>query len=259
MNILQSIVLGVVEGLTEFLPISSTFHLIFAGNLLGLSASPFVKLFEVFIQAGAISALLFIYLRTLLQNLRLTSFVLLSFLPTAVFGALLYGVIKLYFFDSQTLMLAAFVFMGIIFLLIENLVARGRLTLHKTLSDLTTRDSLLIGLAQVFAVVPGVSRAGSVMVGMMGLGYTREIAAQYTFLLSLPTILAASAYDLFKSRSLLAGATQYTLLAVGFLTAFIVAYLTVNWFLGYIKSHTLTLFAWYRFALGLVLLLYLYA
>lgn len=256
MNILQSIILGIIEGLTEFLPVSSTFHLIVTSQLLSLTDSDFLKMFEVVIQGGAICALLFIYAKTLWLDRELSLKVGLSFIPTAIVGALLYKMIKGIFFGSNNLMLAAFVGVGLIFLIIERLVKQKKLVLTKSLANLSYAQALSIGLAQSLAVVPGVSRAGSVIVAMMGMGYKRDEAAKYTFLLSLPTILAAAALDLFKNRTLLTGlGNEKTVLAVGFVTAFIVAYLVVRWLLGYLKSHTLEIFAWYRLALGLLLAL----
>lgn len=260
MNILTSLILGLIEGLTEFLPISSTFHLIYTSRLLGLLDTPFLKLFEVFIQAGAISALLFIYLGTLLKNPRLTRFVFISFLPTALVGTILYRVIKDVFFGNDPLMLTVFVLMALLFFFLERLVKTGALKLTKSLKNLNSKEALLVGLAQSLAVIPGVSRAGSVISGMMGLGYTRVASTKYTFLLSLPTILAASFYDLYQSRALLlSGGQEPLLLFFGFSSAFIVAYFSVNWFVNYVKSHSLNLFAWYRLGIALVLLLYLYA
>jgi undecaprenyl-diphosphatase len=259
MNIGESIILGVVEGLTEFLPISSTFHLIVTTQILGLPSSDFVKMFEVVIQGGAISALLFIYTKTLLSDLKLSLKVALSFIPTAVVGAALYSVIKVLFFGSNALILSAFVLVGIIFLITEYLVKHKRLILTKSLADLSYKEALGVGFAQSLAVIPGVSRAGSVIVAMMGMGYKRDEAARYTFLLSLPTILAASLLDVYKNRDLLAGlGNEKIVLATGFITAFIVAYVVVKWLLAYLKSHTLEIFAWYRFAVTLLLLLTLW-
>lgn len=259
MSILHSFILGIIEGLTEFLPISSTFHLIFASQFLRIAQSEYVKMFEVVIQSGAICSLLFLYLKSLLSDRDLTLKVAVSFLPTALVGALLYKIIKGIFFGSNTLMIIAFVLVGLIFLVIEQLVSTHKLTLKKSLSQLTYQESIIIGFIQALAVIPGVSRAGSVIVGMMSMGYRRDESARYTFLLSLPTILAASALDLYKGREILASLSQnLTTLTVGFVTAFIVAYLVVKWLLKYLSSNTLKLFAWYRFALALVLVLILW-
>lgn len=255
MNILQSLILGIVEGLTEFLPISSTFHLIMASRLLGLVSSDFLKLFEVVIQSGAIIALLFLYTKTLLGDPKLIKNVLASFLPTAIVGYGLHRIIKTVFFEFDLLMLGVFIGMGILFLLLEKYFSPRPQLLSKQISALTLKQSLLIGLSQALSVVPGVSRAGSVIVAMMCLGYKRDEAAKYTFLLSLPTILGASALDLYQGRELLSGLSgSWLLVSVGFVTAFVVAYLVVKWFTQYLASHTLAIFGWYRLVVAAILL-----
>lgn len=256
MNNLQAIVLGIVEGLTEFLPVSSTFHLIFTAKLLGLETSDFLKLFEVFIQSGAIFALVFIYTKTLLTSQKLFLNVATAFIPTALVGAVLYKIIKGVFFEADWLMLTVFMSVGILFIVLEKYLHKHKIVLAKNCAQLTTRDSLIIGVSQALSVVPGVSRAGSVIVAMMLLGYKREEAAKFTFLLSLPTIFAASALDLYQSRELLTTITGgWGLLAIGAGIAFIVAYVVVKWFTKYIASHTLEIFGWYRLLMGGIILL----
>lgn len=256
MNILQSLILGVVEGLTEFLPISSTFHLIMTSRLMRLESTEFLKLYEVVIQSGAVMALLFIYTKTILSNPRLALNVLYSFIPTGVVGFGLHSVIKSVFFESDLLMFSAFAGVGILFLLLEKYFSQRPHLLAKDSSSLTTKHSIIIGFAQAFSVVPGVSRAGSVIVAMMCLGYRREEAARYTFLLSLPTIFAASALDLYQGRELLGKMSDsLPLMAIGFMTAFIVAYGVVKWFTRYISTHTLEIFGWYRLAIVAIFLL----
>lgn len=256
MNILQAIILGIVEGLTEFLPVSSTFHLIFSAKLFGLQTSDFLKLFEVFIQSGAIFALVFIYAKMLLTNKKLLISVTYAFIPTAVVGMVLYKVIKGFFFEADWLMLTVFILVGILFILLERYLKNNQIALIKNCDHLTPRDSLIIGTSQALSVVPGVSRAGSVIVSMMLLGYKREEAAKFTFLLSLPTIFAASALDLYQSRELLATMTGgWGLLATGSIIALLVAYIVVKWFTSYLASHTLEIFGWYRLIFGGVILL----
>ncbi len=257
MNFFHAVLLGVVEGLTEFLPISSTFHLITTSRFLSLPNDDFLTMFEVVIQGGAILALATIYLRTLLTNRALLQAVCLSFVPTAVVGFALYTLIKGYFFTNTALTGIVFVAVGGLFLLIEQFVDTGRRSLTRSLSALTSQEALLIGLAQATSVVPGVSRAGSVIVAMMLLGYRRTEAARYTFLLSLPTILAASGLDLIRHRELFNQPGNFPLLLTGFITAGLVAYFVVQWFIHYLSNHTLRLFAYYRFALALVILAFL--
>ncbi len=251
MNTIQSLILGIVEGLTEFLPISSTFHLIVASKILSIGDSDFLKLFEVVIQSGAIVALLFLYVHTLLQDRKLLLNVFLSFLPTAIVGLVFHSLIKQVFFESTWLMLSVFVLMGLIFLLIEHFT----LKLSKDCESLTRYQALLVGLAQACSIIPGVSRAGSVIVAMMLMGYKRSEAARYTFLLSLPTIFAASALDLWQGRELLTSlSSAWTLLGVGFISSLLVAFIVVRWLIAYLSTHTLRIFGWYRLAAAVVLI-----
>lgn len=254
----QSVILGIIEGLTEFLPISSTFHLIMVSRFLGIANSPFLELFEVVIQSGAILAVIWLYLRTFLGNLTLSFKVALAFIPTALVGLTFYPLIKTYFFRTEWLMLTVFVVIAFLFFGIEQLVSSGRLQLKRSLAELSYFQVCLIGLAQSSAVIPGVSRAGSVLLAMMMLGFKRADAAQFTFLLSVPTIISASVLDLYHSRTLLLSSPgSVTLLLLGFIISFLVAYWVVQWFLHYLSSHTLRLFAWYRLGLALTLILFL--
>jgi undecaprenyl-diphosphatase len=251
MNNLQAIILGIVEGLTEFLPVSSTFHLIFAGKVLGLASSDFLKLFEVFIQSGAIFALVFIYVKTLLTNKKLFLNVVYAFIPTALAGAVLYKVIKGIFFEADWLMIGVFILVGVVFIVLEKYQQKHQVVLTKSCDHLNLHDSLIIGTSQALSVVPGVSRAGSVIVAMMLLGYRREEAAKFTFLLSLPTIFAASALDLYQSREMLASMSGgWELLVIGSLVSLVVAYFVVKWFIAYLAQHTLEIFGWYRLIIG---------
>lgn len=253
MTFFHSIILGAVEGITEFLPISSTFHLIFTAKLLQIPASDFLKLFEVFIQGGAILAVVLIYWKELLHDRTLTKKVFLAFLPTATIGFLLYKIIKNVFFESQWLMLGVFVGMGLIFILVEKFPLNSP---NKPLKSLNFQQAILIGLIQSLAVIPGVSRSGSVIVGMLFLGYDRTESAKFSFMLSIPTILAASAYDLFKMRDVaFANLNNINLLAVGFVVSFIFALISVKWLIKFLQTHTLVPFGLYRLALAVLILL----
>lgn len=260
MDPIQAIILGVIEGLTEFLPISSTFHLILASKLLGIPQTDFVKLFEVFIQAGAIAAVALIYGKELLKDRELMKKIILSFFPTAIIGFLLYKIIKNIFFESSVLMIGMFIFVGLVFFLVEELVKRKKIRLNERLTSLTVGQALLVGLIQSLAVVPGVSRAGAVIVGLMMLGFRREDAAKYSFFLAVPTILAASIYDLYKMRSTLTGnIDSLVLLVVGSIAAFVTAYLVIRWFINYLRKKTLRAFAFYRFIIAIIVALALIA
>lgn len=252
MDLLQAAILGVLEGVTEFLPISSTFHLIWASRFLGIPETDFVKLFEVVIQSGAVLAVLALYVRTLLTDRALVARLLASFVPTAIIGFLLYKLIKTVFFEDLWLQLAVFLVVGVLFIVLERGWA-GRV-LTKTAAELSYRDAALVGVAQALAVVPGVSRAGAVIVALMLLGVRRDDAARYSFLLALPTIVAAGAYDLYESRqALAAGSSALLPLVVGSVVAFVSALVVIRWFVRYLQTHTLVPFGVYRAIVALAL------
>jgi len=256
MTIFHSLVLGVVEGITEFLPISSTFHLIYSSRLLGLVQTDFTKLFEVFIQSGAIFSVAILYFKELKDDFGLVKKTVLAFLPTAAVGLVLYKTIKNIFFEADWLMLTVFVMVGLCFIAVETLVKTDKIKLKKPLKTFTFREALLVGLIQSLAVVPGVSRAGSVILAMMFLGYRRSEAAKFSFILSVPTILAASLFDLYKMRNLITNSgNNGVLLLVGLFSAFVSAYLAVRWLIGYLQKHDLQLFGWYRILLGVILMI----
>jgi undecaprenyl-diphosphatase len=258
MNIWISVILGIVEGLTEFLPVSSTFHLLFAGRLLGLRGEEFTKLFDVVIQSGAILAIVILYWQRIRRDLGLAAKTLAAFVPTAILGVLAYKTIKNIFFESYIAMIAIFIAVGLLFFVFEGLVKRGAIRPRRSLAELTYGTALLIGAAQCLAFFPGVSRAGAVILVMMALRFRRDEAATFSFLLAVPTILAAGAYDLYKSRHLLLESGSFALpLAVGFIAAFVVAYFAVRWFVRYLQNHTLNIFGVYRLAAGAAAILIL--
>lgn len=256
MNLLHAVILGIVEGVTEFLPVSSTFHLIFTSKLLGLVQNDFLKLFEVFIQGGAICSVFLLYAREVAQDTKLVKKTVASFIPTALVGFVLYKVIKNVFFDATYLMITVFIIVGLIFFFIEYFVRQKKIELKRSIQTLTYKEALLIGFVQALAVVPGVSRAGAVIVSMMFLRFKRDTAAKYSFILALPTIVAASTYDLLKMRSLLTQQNNnLLLLVVGSLAAFISSYLVMRWFIGFLKKNSLVPFGLYRLLLAIILLL----
>lgn len=239
-----------MEGATEYLPISSTFHLIWTSKFLGLPATEFQKAYEVIIQGGAILAVGLLYLKTFLTKKDLLLKTITSFLPTAFLGLLLYKVIKGTFFESYTAQLIIFALVGFFFVYFEH--SKRKLT--KTLAKFTYKDALIIGLVQVLAVFPGVSRAGAVIIGMMYLGVDRSESAVYSFLLAVPTLAAASALDLYKSLPVLTAHPENVgLLIVGFVTSFITALFVVKWFIHYLQKNTLENFGYYRIAVAIIL------
>ena len=256
MTLLHAAVLGLVEGLTEFLPISSTFHLLFVDRLLGVPQTNFSKFFDVFIQAGAILPVVLLFGREWLRDMTFLKKVAVSFVPTAVVGFLLHSVIKNVFFESSSLMLAAFVGVGVLFLVVEWLIRKEKIALRRSNADVTYLQALMIGCAQACAVLPGVSRAGAVMVMMMTMGVRRDEAAKYSFSLAVPTIMAAAVLDTIKIRhDAVAINGNEAALFLGFAMAFVSSLMIIRWFIRYLHGHTLNIFGVYRFLVGGFLLL----
>jgi len=257
MTLLHTIILGVVEGITEFLPISSTAHLIITSKILQLKQTEFLKLFEVFIQSGAILSVVFLYFNYLLKNKKVILKLFVSFLPTALIGYLFFNIIKDVFFESLWILTIAFFVVGLLFLLIENKIKKGKLNLKNKISDISYKHAFLIGLFQSFAVIPGVSRAGAVIISMLVMGYKRDESAIYSFLLAVPTIAAASIFDLYKNLNVLSSnVTNIQMLIIGFVVSFISAYFSVKWLIEYLKKNSLLIFGIYRIALAIILVLF---
>jgi len=198
MNIFQAIVIGIVEGVTEFLPISSTFHQIFTAKILGITQTDFIKLFEVFIQCGAIVAVILLYWNTIEKDRELVKKTLIAFVPTAIIGFALNKIIQDVFFNSTSLLLCAFIVVGFLFFIVEFYFSRDKNVLRRSLTSFTYTEAIVIGIVQACAVLPGVSRAGAVLLGMMFMRFKRDEAARFSFLLAIPTLFAASFFDLFK-------------------------------------------------------------
>lgn len=255
----EAILLGIVEGLTEFLPVSSTGHLIIAGDLLNFNNEQ-GKTFEIFIQLGAVLGVMWFYrhklldVATRLSEPRMQRFafnVFTAFLPAAILGLLLHKHIKQYLFNPFTVA-AALIAGGIVILLIERMKLKERIT---SVDDMTLGDALKVGAAQTLAMFPGVSRSGSTIMGGLLTGLSRTTATEFSFFLAMPTMLAATVYDLYKSWELLRP-QDFTMLTAGFVTAFITALIVVKMFLAYVARHNFTVFAIYRILFGCVVLAY---
>ncbi|MCX7996262.1 MAG: undecaprenyl-diphosphate phosphatase [Patescibacteria group bacterium] len=256
MDLIHAIILGIVEGITEFLPISSTFHLIFAAKYLGLEETEFLKAYQVVIQAGGIFAAVLLYWKDVWNDRSLIWKTAAAFIPTGIIAFALSDIIKGVFFESEVFMLAAFLAVGFIFILVEWIVKLERFSLRYTIATLTYKHALLIGALQALAVLPGVSRAGSVIVVMMLLRYQRSEAARFSFLLAIPTIMAAAAHDAFKMReTFLTSTDNLAALAVGTIVSFITAYVVMKWFILFLQKNTLIPFAIYRFVAVIIILL----
>ena len=256
-NWLEIILLGAVEGITEFLPVSSTGHLIVAAHLLGRTEET-DKLFEVVIQLGAVFAVCWHYRGRLwraAQNpggektLRLATNLILAFLPAAVFGLLFYSYIKEYLFSPQTVA-AALIVGGIAILLIEK---KNRIPRVSDIDELRTRDAIVIGCCQALALFPGVSRAAATILGAIVWGVERRAATEFSFLLALPTMFAAGGYDLYKNAALLNWNVAGEI-AAGFVVSFICALFVIRLLIRYVSRHDFTPFGWYRIIFGIAVL-----
>ena len=254
MTIFDSLLLGAVEGITEFLPISSTGHLIVVSSFLGLEQTNAHKTFEVAIQLGSILAVLFLFAKRLLVDKMLWIKIIIAFLPTAIFGFLFYKTIKsLFGAESVAIML---IIGGFIFLIVEYFRRNHDDKKDKTINDLTIKEALTIGLFQSLSMVPGTSRSGATMIGGLVAGLSRKSAAEFSFLLAIPTMFVATFYDLYKNRSEMI-IDDYSLLAVGFVTAFVVAFFTVKAVMNFLTTHTFIVFGIYRIIFGIFLLIIL--
>jgi undecaprenyl-diphosphatase len=256
-------VLGVLEGLTEFIPVSSTGHLLLAGHFLGFYSAG--RTFEVVIQLGAVLAILFVYAARLLEIARaaLTEdwarrfivAVLIAFLPAMVVGVLAHDIIKTVLFETPMLIAVMLILGGIVLLYVDRIAT---VPVVEDAVDMPLGKAFKIGLFQCLAMIPGVSRSGATIVGALWLGVGRRAAAEFSFFLSMPTMAGAFAYDLYKNRDVLDTAAVSEI-AVGFACAFVSALLVVRWLLGYVSKHGFALFGWWRIIVGSVALVALLA
>lgn len=250
MSLFQSLILSIIEGITEFLPISSTGHMILAGKLLGIPSTEFVKSFEIIIQLGAILAVVILYFKTLINNISLWPKILIAFIPTAILGFTLYKVVKGFLLGNAFITVCALGIGGIAFLILEKHFKQKQFK-TQTLETITLKQSFFIGLFQSLSMIPGVSRSAASIFGAMITGVNRETSVEFSFLLAIPTMIAATGLDLIKN-GLTFTTNEYTMLAIGFIIAFITALLAVKAFLTFVKSNTFIPFAWYRIALSLL-------
>lgn len=257
-SLFVALVQGIVEGLTEFLPVSSTGHLIVSGALLGFSGEK-AKVFDVVIQSGAILAVCWIYRRKIAEVFfglasdpvaqRFSANILLAFLPAAILGFLFSDAIKHYLFNPVSVA-AAFVVGGLLILWAEGRV--HRVTVEEV-DQARWKDALKVGLAQCLALIPGTSRSGATIIGALFFGFSRKAATEFSFFLAIPTIFGATVYDGWKNRALF-DAGDGPMLAVGFIVSFLAAIIAVRGLLRFISTHSFRVFAWYRIAFGVLIL-----
>jgi len=254
MTIVDSIILGVIEGFTEFLPISSTGHLIVASEFLGLEQNAINKAYEVIIQFSAILAVVLNYRdKFTLQKIDLWTKVFLAFLPIGAVGFLFSSQIKALF--DITVVAVMFIVGGVLFLIVEKFFIKEDAYTTLSVEAITLKQSIIVGFAQVFALIPGTSRAGATIIGALLVGIDRKTSAEFSFLLAFPVMSAVAGYDLLKHYKDFSDA-NLMVLGVGFVTSFIVAYITIKLFLKFLERFTFVFFGLYRIIFGIALLLF---
>jgi len=255
MDIIQSIILGIVEGFTEFLPISSTGHMIVVADLMGLSQNAENKAFEVIIQLASILAILLNFRDKFnFKEVNLWTKIFVAFLPLAIIGFIFRHQVKELF--SVQIVAIMFIIGGIVFLVVERFYKEKEYHIDDV-ENVSFKQALIVGISQVFALIPGTSRSGATIIGGLLAGMDRKTSAEFSFLLALPVMLAAGGYDFLKHYHEFAGQNMIVL-ASGFVTAFVVAYITMKLFLKFLEKFTFVSFGWYRIIFGSVLL-YFYA
>jgi len=266
----KAAIMGIVEGLTEFLPISSTGHLILTGSLLDFTGDT-IKVFEIAIQTGAMIAVVWEYRARLMSTFagirtepvaqRFALNVVVAFIPAAIFGFLFNKAIKAHLFHPVPVAVA-FIVGGFIILWVERRHKRlygdrdlegGRVARVETVDDMTPLDALKVGLLQCLALIPGTSRSGATIIGSLVLGFSRKAATEFSFFLGIPTLTAAGAYSVWKSRDLLQW-SDVPIFLIGTVFAFVSALICIRWLIRYVSSHDFTLFAWYRIVFGIIVL-----
>jgi len=255
MDIIQAIILGIVEGFTEFLPISSTGHMIVVSDLMGLSQNAENKAFEVIIQLASILAILINFRDKFnFKEVSLWSKIFVAFLPLAIIGFIFRHQVKELF--SVQIVAIMFIVGGIVFLVVEKFYTEKEHHVSDV-EEVSFKQALIVGISQVFALIPGTSRSGATIIGGLLAGMNRKTSAEFSFLLALPVMLAAGGYDFLKHYHEFAGQNM-VVLASGFVTAFVVAYITMKLFLKFLEKFTFVSFGWYRIIFGAILL-YFYA
>ncbi|MCX7981913.1 MAG: undecaprenyl-diphosphatase UppP [Syntrophales bacterium] len=250
MDIIDALILGIVEGLSEFLPISSTGHLILVSRLLGLTPEDFLKSFEIAIQSGAILAVIVLYWRELMKNRLVMARVMAAFIPTGLLGLIFYPLIKGYLLGSSTVVLWALALGGVAIIVFE-ILYRGREAKVYRLEKISYKHAFIIGLFQSISMIPGVSRSAATILGGLALGVERKAIVEFSFLLAVPTMIIATVYDLSKS------VPQFTfdemgILLCGMVVSFIVAWASVKFLLRFVQTHTFVPFGIYRLLVALL-------
>ena len=247
MSFLHALILGIVEGITEFLPVSSTAHLILTTNLLHLQETEFVKSFQIIIQLGAILSVVVLYWKKF-WNIEVLMKLAVAFFPTGIIGLTVYKLVKGYLLGNLRVVLASLLIGGIALIIFERFNKQEESEID--FSEISYKRAFLIGLFQTIAVIPGVSRSAATIVGGSLIGVRKRTIVEFSFMLAVPTMLAASLLDLYKSHSAIA--ENVPALGVGFVVSFITAIIAIKSFLAYLKKRDFTFFGWYRIALAVV-------
>lgn len=246
LSVLNALLLGIVEGVTEFLPVSSTAHLILAARALRLEESEYLKSFQVIIQLGAILSVVVLYWSRF-WNLDVFKKLVVAFVPTGIIGLAMYKIIKGYLLGNMTIVLSAMLIGGVALLVFERFKVHADTDADFT--EITYRKALLIGLFQAVAIVPGVSRSAATIVGGSLIGISKRTIVEFSFMLAVPTMLAASGLELIKNREALTG--HYGALGVGFVVSFVTAIFAIKSFLNFLKKRDFTAFGWYRIVVAI--------
>ena len=255
MSYLDSIILGIIEGITEFLPISSTGHLILTSKILAIPSSEFLKSFEIFIQLGAIFAVVYFYRKTIFTNIETWKKVLAAFIPTAFLGLILYKFVKSFLLGNALVVAYSLIIGGIILIAFEIWQSKREVPAKfNTVAEVPYKTAVYLGIAQVLAVIPGVSRSGTTIVAGQAMSLSRKTVVEFSFLLAIPTMFAATGLDLMKNGLSFTG-QEVGFLLLGFVVSFITAILVIKWLLSYVQHHSFVVFGIYRILAGL---LYLY-
>jgi undecaprenyl-diphosphatase len=252
MNIIQTIVLAIIEGLTEFLPISSTGHMILASSIMNIPEDAFVKTFEISIQIGAILAIVLLYAKRFLQGISIYLKLGIAFIPTGIIGVFAYHYIKAYLFNP-TVVTISLIAGGIVLILIDKKVV-GQQSKTDTLENISYKNAFFIGLFQSISMIPGVSRAAATIVGGIFNGLDKKQAIEFSFLLAVPTMFAATGYDLYKTSIEFSG-HEIFLLSLGLIVAFITAWIAVKVFVRIVQNYGFKYFGYYRIIIGILFLL----
>lgn len=254
MNLIHVFILSLIEGLTEFLPISSTGHLILASRLLNIDPTNFTKTFEIVIQLGAILAIVVLYFKKLITSVNLLKKLAIAFIPTAIVGFTLYPLIKNVLLGSSAITLNALFLGGIALIAIEWFLRRKK-TQAQEIGEVSYKQALIIGTFQSLSVIPGVSRAAATIIGGLLTGLNRPTATEFSFLLAVPTMFAATGLDIYKSRDMIAQGGFLTLF-IGTVLSFFFAIIAVKFLIGYVKKHDFTAFGIYRIILAVLFWLF---